>query len=71
MASTQEWAFKETDMIELLVLLVVVGLVLYLIEAYVPLSPPIKTVIRVVVVLLLCIWLLRAFNVVDIPLRLR
>jgi len=58
-------------MIELLVLLVVVGLVLYLVETYIPLSPPIKTVIRVVVVLLLCVWLLRAFGVVDIPLRLR
>ena len=58
-------------MVELLVLLVVVGLVLYLVENYLPLSPPIKTVIRVVVVLVLCVWLLRAFLGVDIPLRLR
>lgn len=58
-------------MIELLILFVVVGLVLYLVETYIPLSPPIKVVIRVVVVLLLCVWLLRAFGIVDIPLRLR
>jgi len=59
-------------MIDLLVVLIVVGLCLFLIEQYVPLSPPIKVVIRVVVVLVLCLWLLRAFNVVDVPLpRLR
>ena len=58
-------------MIELLIVLIVVGVVLYLIENYVPMSPPIKTVIRVVVILFLCIWLLRAFGIVDVPLRLR
>ena len=39
------------SLIYLLVVLVIVGLVLYLIENYVPMSPPIKTVLRVVVVL--------------------
>lgn len=58
-------------MIELIVTLVIVGVVLYLLESYVPMSPPIKTVIRVVVVLALCIWLLSAFGIVDVPLRLR
>ena len=58
-------------MIELLVLLVIVGVCLFLVEQYIPLSPPIKTVIRVVVVLLLVLYLLRAFGIVDVPLRLR
>lgn len=58
-------------MIDLLIVLVIAGVCLFLIEQYVPLSPPIKTVIRVVVVLALCIYLLRAFGVVDVPLRLR
>jgi hypothetical protein len=54
-------------MIALLVLLVVVGVCLYLVETYVPLSPPIKVVIRVIVVLLLVLYLLKAFGVADIP----
>ena len=58
-------------MIDLLIVLVIAGVCLFLIEQYVPLSPPIKTVIRVVVVLALCIYLLRAFGIVDVPLRLR
>ncbi len=59
-------------MIELLIVLVIVGVCLCLIETYVPMDPAIKTVIRVVVVLILVLWLLRAFGVMDVPLpRLR
>lgn len=59
-------------MIELLIVLVICGVCLYLVENYVPMSPPIKTVIRVVVVLFLIVFLLRAFGVVDPPIpRLR
>lgn len=58
-------------LISLILLLVVVGVVLYLIETYIPMSPPIKTVIRVVVVIVLCLYLLQLF-VGDVPLpRLR
>lgn len=59
-------------MISLLILLVVVGVCLYLIETYIPMDPAIKTVIRVVVVLLLVLYLLQAFGVYDLALpRLR
>jgi hypothetical protein len=55
-----------------LILLVIVGVVLYLVETYIPLSPPIKVVIRVVVVLFLCLAPLNAFGIVSTPnLRLR
>jgi hypothetical protein len=52
-------------MIELIIVLVIVGVCLYLIETYVPLSPPIKVVIRVVVVLCLVLYLLQAFGIVG------
>jgi hypothetical protein len=54
-------------MIELLLILIVCGVALYLVETYIPMSPPIKVVIRVVVVLLLVLVLLRAFGIGDIP----
>lgn len=56
--------------LSIIVVLVVIGLVLYLIENYVPMAQPVKTVLRVVVVLALCIWLLNAFGIVHIPMRL-
>lgn len=49
------------DLLSLLALLIILGLCLYLVETYIPLSPPIKLVIRVVVVLALVLWLLRTF----------
>lgn len=54
-------------LIELIVVLVVVGVCLYLVQTYIPMAAPIKTIITVVVVLVLVLWLLRLF-VGDIPL---
>lgn len=58
-------------MIQLLIVLVVVGVVLYLINTYVPMAAPIKTILNVVVVLFVCIWLLRVTGIVDIPMSFR
>jgi hypothetical protein len=52
-------------MIELLIVLVIAGVALYLLNTYVPMAAPIKTIINVVVVLFLIIWLLQGFGVVG------
>jgi hypothetical protein len=54
-------------MIQVIVVLVVIGLCLYLVQTYVPMAAPIKTVLTVVVVLFLCLWLLSVFGVLDVP----
>lgn len=54
-------------LIELVVALILVGVLLYLVETYIPMAPPIKLIIRIVVILVVVLWLLRAF-VGDIPL---
>jgi hypothetical protein len=53
-------------LIELIIVLAVVGVILFLIETYIPMAAPIKTIIRVVVVIVVCLWLLQMF-VGDIP----
>lgn len=59
-------------MIGLLLTLVVVGVVLYLIETYIPMAAPIKLLIRIVVVLVIVLYLLQAFGIADLPVpRLR
>ena len=50
-------------LITLVVVLVVIGLVLWLIEARLPIDPTIKRVIEVVVILAVCLYLLRFFGV--------
>ena len=52
-------------MIQLLVTLVVIGVVWYLIETYVPMAEPIKTIIRIVLILFLCLWLLSTFGILG------
>ena len=53
-------------MIQLRVLVVVVGVVLYLINNYVPVAP-IETIVNVVFVLAVCVWLLRVTGIANIP----
>lgn len=51
------------SIISIVVVLIVLGLCLYLVETYIPMSAPIKTVLRVVVVLVLVLWLLQTFGI--------
>jgi len=53
------------SLISLLLILIVIGVCLYLVETYVPMAAPIKTIIRVVVVLVVVLWLLQIFGVVG------
>lgn len=52
-----------------LFVLVIIGVVLYLIEAYVPMAEPIKIIIRIVIILLVCLYLLSLIGVVRFPIR--
>jgi hypothetical protein len=56
-------------MITAVIFLALLGLALYLIETFIPMSPPFPLIIRVIVVLFAFIYLVRLFNIVDIPLR--
>ena len=47
-------------LINLVVVLVVVGVVLYLINRYIPMASSIKSILNVVVVVVVIIWVLQA-----------
>ena len=57
-------AFSLGSLIQIILVLVVIGVVLYLINQYLPMHPAIKTVITVIVVIALCLWLLSAAGIV-------
>lgn len=48
-----------------LFVLIVVGVCLWLVQTYIPMAPPIKAVINVVVVLALVAWLLSYFGLLT------
>jgi len=58
-------------MIMMIVVLVVLGFCLYLVETYIPMSPPIIMLIRAVVVLFSVLYILSMLGLVNIPVNLR
>lgn len=53
------------SLITLVIVLVVVGVVLWLINSYIPMQSTIKRILNVVVVIVVILWLLSAFGIID------
>lgn len=54
--------------INLIIVLVVIGVILYLINTYIPMDQKIKTILNIVVVIILLLWLLGIFGVLGMNL---
>ncbi|MGB7631942.1 MAG: Thivi_2564 family membrane protein [Candidatus Deferrimicrobium sp.] len=52
-------------LIHLLFVLVVVGILLWLLNTYIPMDGKIKSIINIVVVVAVVLWLLRAFGILG------
>lgn len=50
-------------LITVVITLIIVGLILWLINRYIPMAGSIKSILNVVVVIAVIIWLLRVFNI--------
>ena len=52
-------------LVNLLLVLIVVGVLLYLVNTYIPMDRKIKNILNVVVVIVVILWLLRVFGLMD------
>jgi hypothetical protein len=52
-------------LLTILLVLVVVGVVLWLINTYIPMDRKIKNILNIVVVIVVILWLLKAFGLLD------
>ena len=52
-------------LIQLVIVLVVVGLILWVINSYIPMQSTIKTILNVVVVICVIVWLLNVFGLIG------
>jgi hypothetical protein len=52
-------------LINVIVVLVVVGVLLYVVETLLPIEATIKRIIHIIVVLAVCLWLLQAFGIIG------
>ena len=50
-------------LIQVVLVLVVVGVILYLINRYIPMASSIKSILNIVVVICVIIWLLKVFGI--------
>jgi len=53
------------SMISLIVTLIVIGVLLWLVNTYIPMDGKIKRILNVVVVICVVVWLLSAFGVIG------
>lgn len=53
------------SLISIVVTLIIIGVLLWLINTYIPMASSIKTILNVVVVVCVILWLLSAFGVIS------
>ncbi len=53
------------SLINLLLVLIAVGVLLWLVNTYIPMDRKVKSILNAVVVILLVIWLLKVFGIMD------
>jgi hypothetical protein len=53
------------SLVTVILVLIVVGVILWLINNYIPMDRKIKNILNIVVVILVILWLLRVFGVLD------
>jgi len=58
-------------LVEIVVVLIVVGVLLWLVNTYIPMASPIKSLLNAVVVIALIVWVLKAFGLWQYVTHLR
>jgi hypothetical protein len=52
-------------LINVIVVLVIVGVLLYVVETLLPIDATIRRIIHIIVILAVCIWLLQTFKIIG------
>jgi hypothetical protein len=52
-------------LVQIVIVLIIAGVALWLINRFIHMAPPIKTILNVVVIVVICLWLLSEFGVLG------
>ncbi|HUX18720.1 MAG TPA: Thivi_2564 family membrane protein [Acidithiobacillus sp.] len=58
-----------TPLIHVVLVLIVVGVLLWLVNSYIPMASSIKSILNVLVVIIVVLWLLSVFGIFNLPAR--
>lgn len=53
------------SLISLIVVLIVVGVLLWLVNTYIPMEATMKKIVNIVVIIVVCLWLLSVFGILP------
>lgn len=59
------------SLIHVVLVLILIGVLLWLVNRFIPMASPIKTILNVVVVIVVILWLLSAFGIISLPGNIR
>jgi hypothetical protein len=59
------------SLISIVIVLIVIGVLLWLVEAFLPLDPTIKRIIQILVIVVVVLWLLQLFGLLDMAQSVR
>ena len=52
-------------LVTVVAILIVVGVLLWLVNTYIPMDPKIKQILNIVVIIVVCLWLLQVFGIIG------
>lgn len=52
-------------LINIVIVLIIAGVLLWLVNTYIPMAGPIKAILNVVVVVAICVWLLQSLGLMS------
>jgi len=52
-------------LLNIIIVVVVTGVGLWAINRFIPMARPVKTILNFIVVVVLCLWLLQTFGIID------
>ena len=58
-----------TPLIHIVLVLIVVGVLLWLVNNYIPMASSIKSILNLLVVIIVVLWLLSVFGIFNLPAR--
>lgn len=65
MAATQAWKGLQMPLLNIVIVLIVVGILLWLVNNYIPMDSKIRSILNAVVVIVVVLWLLSAFGIIG------
>jgi len=54
------------SVLTILLVIIVVGVLLWAVNSFLPMDPKVKSILNIVVVILLVLWLLQAFGLINV-----